>query len=74
MHSMNGFMTGMGWYWIFGLIGLILFVWLILKSDSQEKEGQTQGDKSALDILKERYAGGEIRKEEFLEKKRDLSN
>jgi putative membrane protein len=69
----HGMGIGMGWGWIIGLVVLVLIVLLIVRSI-----GPTAGDKpaaegeSALDVLKKRYARGEIDKEEFEEKKKDL--
>ncbi len=65
----------------FGLLGWIpmLFFWLILilgfvaLVDYLSKSGQVKENKSARDILEERYAKGEINKEKFEEMKKDLS-
>jgi putative membrane protein len=57
----------MGWTWIVGLLGLIAVVIFTFRASNK------QGGKSALDILKERYAKGEINKTEFEEKKKDIS-
>ena len=68
---MNGF--GMGFGWIFGLLFLIVLVWLVIRLVSP---GQTTNPPSqkedALDILKKRYARGEISKEEYEQMKKDL--
>ncbi len=66
--------------WMFGGgIGMIL-VWLVpialviwLVSSWGKRTGQESSEKTALDILKERYAKGEIQQDEFERKKRDLS-
>jgi putative membrane protein len=70
MHGMYHFWS-MGWSWIIGLAILVAVIWFIAKSASQNNRS-VRTDKSALDILKERYARGEIGKEEFEEKKKDL--
>lgn len=67
---------GMG----FGWIGMVLF-WVLLVVaavmlfKSTSGNGMSSGRKNnALDILKERYARGEVEREEFEQKKRDLSD
>lgn len=72
---MGGF--GSGWmifmliFWILIIAGLVLLVkWLIDRGRGATPSGDSE---SALDILKKRYARGEIDKKEFEEKKRDLT-
>ena len=73
----------MGWgYWgplhmLLSLIALGLFVAFIVSlfSPPRSHYRQTQGDRRdgmGLAILEERYVRGEIDREEFMQKKRDL--
>ena len=74
---MDGYGSGMmsGGYWIFGLIFWILVIigLVLLIKYLWEGSGAKRGEESALEILKKKYARGEISKEEFEEKKKDLS-
>lgn len=62
----------MGFGWIIWII-IIIAVILLAKGyfSPAKKESEPIGE-SALDVLEKRYARGEISKEEFEEKKRDL--
>lgn len=52
-------------FWILIIAGLF-FIFRALM------EKKTEGGKKAMDILNERYARGEITKDEYHEKKRDI--
>ena len=73
MYGFGGHGWGMGFGWLIGLIILGIFIWLVVKVINQNNSSGSSNNKSALDILKERYAKGEIGKEEFEEKKKDIS-
>ena len=74
--------AGFGWGWGmgFGMIGMVLFwgliilgiVVLVKRLGGSSGSSGRPASKSALDILNERYARGEIEKPEFEEKKRSL--
>ena len=68
MWGMGGFM-GLGWILI--LIVIAVVVWLLVRGPLAGGGGYTER-RSALDVLKERYARGEIGRDEFEQKKRDL--
>jgi putative membrane protein len=72
MHGFGGMGFGMAWWWIIGLVLVAAIIWTIIRSTGHNNQNNTADHKSALDILKERYARGEIDKEEFETKKRDL--
>mgnify|MGYP006299607113 CR=1 FL=1 len=72
MDGYGGHGWGMGWGWIIGLAFLVVIVWVIVRLVNQYNQSGRVSDKSAMDILKERYAKGEINKQEFEERKKDL--
>lgn len=70
----DGFMGGMGYGWIFWIAIIALIVFLIIRFTNQNKSNRNIGTgDSSLDILKKRYAQGEISKEEFERMKKDLT-
>jgi putative membrane protein len=74
MHGLGGMGFGMGWGWIIGLIFLVVLIWFIVRTTSRDQASNQTNNKSALEILKEQYARGEIDKNEFEEKKRILNS
>ena len=57
----------------FGIILLAGIVLLIIWAIKSAGKGRGQAGKAALDILKKRYASGEITREEFERMKHDIS-
>ena len=71
---------GMGWFggifmivfWILIIVGLIFMVKWLVQTKEKGKEGGKAGS-HAIEILKERYAKGEIDKSQFETMKSDLA-
>lgn len=76
-----GYGWGWGWgmgfgmitmvlFWILVMLGIVVLVRWVGRSSIASGSPNTR---TALDILKERYARGEIDRQEFEEKKRDIA-
>jgi len=79
---MMGGWDGLGWFWPFHFIIPLLFLAIIITAVVMLVRYATGwGDHSprlerrspGLDVLEERYARGEIKRDEYLEKKRDIT-
>jgi putative membrane protein len=78
--GMMGWGYGMEWFWtiimvvfwIAVIVGIIFLIkWLVISTGTGRRAARSED--SPLEILKKRYARGEIDKEEFEEKKKDLA-
>lgn len=68
-------MMFMGVFWILIIIGLFFFFGKWLSRNSRTGQlGILSGEVNSIEILKERYARGEIDRQEFEQKKHDLEN
>jgi putative membrane protein len=71
-----GMMGGYGGWWFMSILGIIflgLIIWAVVALTKGQSGSQSPGADSALEMLKRRYARGEIDKEEYEQKKKDLS-
>lgn len=70
----GGWMPGFGWifmvlFWVLVILGVAALIkWLAAGGAGEQRPS----GKTALQILEERYARGEIGREEFEQKKRDI--
>jgi putative membrane protein len=66
-----GFGMGLGMFLFWGLLiaGIVMLVRFMRGSGAS---GQSKREKTALDLLKERYARGEIGQEEFEKTRREI--
>lgn len=78
--GMMGWGYGMGWFWtilmvafwVAVIVGIVFLIrWLVISTGTGSRAARLED--SPLEILKKRYARGEIDKEEFEEKKKDLA-
>jgi len=80
MHMGWGDMSGMGWGWgwsFFGIVHMVLWWALLILGVVVLAKwlfgARRSGEDRALEVLRERYARGEIDKDEFEKRKRDLA-
>jgi putative membrane protein len=74
-----GWGMGFGWifmilFWALVILGVIALAKWLFSAGSSGSPGASGSSKSALDILKERYARGEINREQYEQMRRDLES
>lgn len=73
-----GMPYGLGWvfmilFWILMIAGVIAIVRWLAAGASRQQNTSSPPNKTPADIFRERYARGEIDREEFLQRLKDLN-
>ena len=71
MYQWHG--SGGGFMWIFWIVFIVALLWALATVIDRGKRANNR-QSSALNILEQRYAKGEIEREEFEQKRKDLSD
>ncbi|HHI77021.1 MAG TPA: SHOCT domain-containing protein [Gammaproteobacteria bacterium] len=71
MYDGHGFFGG-GFMWIFWILLILVIVWAVRAGLNSGDSGSSRDQRTPLEILKERYARGEIDRETFERMKKDL--
>ena len=67
------FWGGMWFSWIFWVVFIVLIIWIVANSKSRNQHNSyPPSHETPLDIIKKRYAKGEITKEQFEQMKKDI--
>ena len=64
----------MALFWVLIVAGLALLVLALVRRGQEQDHAQPAGSSRALEILRERYARGEISREEFEQMRRHLES
>lgn len=59
--------------WVFWILLLVVIIWVVYQFLNKNRNSANTKSENAMDILKERYAKGEITKEEYETMKKDLN-
>jgi putative membrane protein len=67
---------GFGISWLFQVAFWLIIIWVVyslFKKSRHQDDSDSVSQSSALDILKERYAKGELTKKQFEDMKQDIT-
>ena len=72
MYSDGGMILGSGFMWIFWILIIVAIVWLISSVINTGSSSKKAEEDSPLEVLKRRYANGEIDDDEYIRKRNQL--
>lgn len=63
----DGFMFGMGWFWLLGLLLVMAVIWVVVRAGSRggTSDASEPREGSPEEVLRNRFARGEIGEDEY---------